>query len=318
MFEKLIPLLLGAEKIGIFTHENPDGDAMGSAYSLKLAMLSIGKLAEVFLVPEPDRAAYKLIRDKKVELTVEECDLLVAVDCADVHRLGEYTELFLAHQNTAAIDHHITHVPFSKVTVVRDLSSCSELLEGLYQRMNMEITVDIANDLYLGMACDTGSFKYAGVTPDTMRAAARLMECGAEFSLISKKVFDTKTREYYQLMQTALERLKFYDNGKISALYLSKEDFKNAGIDESRAGGIVTIPSSISGVEVGIYIRDREDGEYKVSLRSGEMVDVATIAASFGGGGHVRASGYSVSGKQVSELIEDALAEIRKQLKEDN
>lgn len=317
MFKGIISLLEKANKIGIFTHENPDGDAMGSSYALKLCLLSLGKQAEVFLVPTPDRPAYKLVLGKdKSGLSVEDCDLLVAVDCAEIRRLGEYSELFSVHENTAAIDHHITHIPFAKEAAVQDISSCCELVFDLFMDWGQSISKDIANNLYLGMACDTGSFKYSSVTPKTMRTAAQLMELGADFAKISKGVFDTKTKEYYALMKIALKQLELYYDGKVSVLYLSEDDFKKAGLDESRAGGIVTLPSSIEGVVVGVYIRDREEHSYKISLRSNDTVDVAKIAAAFGGGGHIRASGYSVENKSVEELIKEVLSEIEKQLSE--
>lgn len=316
MFKGIISLLEKANKVGIFTHENPDGDAMGSSYALKLCLLALGKQAEVFLVPTPDRPAYKLVCGKEESgLAIEDCDLIVAVDCAEIRRLGEYADLFSSHKNTAAIDHHITHIPFANETVVQDISSSCELVFDLLMGWGQTISKDIANNLYLGMTCDTGSFKYSSVTPKTMRTAAQLMEYGADFAKISKGVFDTKSKEYYALMKIALKQLELYFDGKVSVLYLSEEDFNKAGLDESRAGGIVTLPSSVEGVIVGVYIRDREEGSYKISLRSTDLVDVSKIAATFGGGGHVRASGYSVSGKSVKELTKDVLAEIEKQLK---
>ncbi len=318
MFEEMISLFRAAKKIGIFAHENPDGDAMGSAYSLKLTLIAMGKQAEVFLTAHPDRAAYAMVRGKEMcGLSIEDCDLLAAVDCADSDRLGEYAPLFAKHPNTVAVDHHVTHHPFAGQTVVEDISSCSELMIKLYEEMGCPLTKDVAHNLYLGMVCDTGRFQYPGVTPKTLQRAASLIETGVDFAEISKRIFHTKTREYYALMRTALEQLQFYAEGKVCALYLSRENFEEAGLEESEAGGIVTLPSSMEGVAVGVYIREREPDVYKVSLRSNGLVNVAEIAAAFGGGGHVRASGYHVSGQTVSALMEELLGEIEKQWKED-
>ena len=140
MFEKIIKKVENAEKIGIFSHINPDGDAMGSSYSLKLALEKMGKKAEVFLLPNPDRGAEEIILGKDVlKMNPQECDLLIAVDCADISRLGEYKEIFKNHNNTIAIDHHITHHEFADETVVRDLSSCCELMIDLYMEIGIEI-----------------------------------------------------------------------------------------------------------------------------------------------------------------------------------
>lgn len=318
MFEEIIPCLLGAEKVGIFAHENPDGDALGSSYSLKLVLQNLGKRAEVYLSAKPDRQAYELVKGKKeTGLKAADCDLLVAVDCAAPDRLGEHQELFVNHRNTVAIDHHVTHVRYAKKAVVEGCSSCCELMMGLYTEMGCAVDKDIAHNVYLGMVCDTGRFQFPDVTPNTLRVAAELVELGADFAAISKKIFDTKTKEYYALMERALNRLSFYEEGRVCALYLGMEDFEAAGIDDAGAGGIVTLPSSIEGVEVGIYVREREAGTYKVSLRSPKTVDVSAIAVALGGGGHVRASGYSVTGKTVPELLDEVLTEIKKQLKED-
>ncbi len=318
MFERIIPLLEKAEKVGIFAHENPDGDALGSSYSLKLVLQSLGKQAEVFLASKPDRQAFEIVKGKEeAGLRAEDCDLLVAVDCAAADRLGVHGEFFETHPNTVAIDHHITHVNYAKETVVKDCSSCCELMYGLYTEMGCAIRPEIADNVYLGMVCDTGRFQFPDVTPDTLRVAAELMEQGADFSGISKKIFDTKTRGYYALMETALHRLTFYEGGRVCAMYLGMEDFEAAGIDDAGAAGIVTMPSSVEGVEVGIYIREREAGSYKVSLRSPKTVDVSKVAMALGGGGHVRASGYSVSGKSLKEMLDEVLAEIKKQLSGD-
>ncbi len=318
MFEQMIPLLSGAEKVGIFAHENPDGDALGSAYSLKLVLQSMGKQAEVYLSAKPDKQAYEIVKGKEeTGLAAEDCDLLIAVDCAAPDRLGTHRERFENHANTVAIDHHVTHADYAKKTVVEGCSSCCELMMGLYTEMGISVDKEIAHNVYMGMVCDTGRFQFPDVTPNTLRVAAELMEAGADFSDISKKIFDTKTKEYYALMQRALNRLTFYEDGRVCSLYLGIEDFDAAGIDDAGAAGIVTMPSSIEGVEVGIYVREREKGAYKVSLRSLKTVDVSKIAVALGGGGHVRASGYSVTGKTVPELLDEVLVEIRKQLSED-
>lgn len=315
MFEKIISLFNDANKIGIFAHVNPDGDAMGSAYSLKLALKSIGKKAEVFLSSEPDAAPKSLIAGQAAEgIAIEDCDLLTALDCADSRRLGEYQDIFLNHPNTVAIDHHVTHQPYAKNWIMRDISSTCELMTELYREMGINLTKDIANNLYIGLSSDTGNFKYSCVTADTFSAAGKLIETGIDFAGICKKLFDTKRREYYDLMKVALDRLKFYEDGKVCVLYLAQDDFVNAGIEESEATGIVTLPSSIEGVKVGVFIRSREDGEYKTSLRSADTIDVAKIATRLGGGGHMRASGFSTYNASAEEITEMIITEVKKQM----
>ncbi len=310
----IITRLSEAKKIGIFAHENPDGDALGSGYSLKLVLQGMGKEAEVFLAENPDVMPYSLVHGKaSAGLAPADCDLLVAVDCAEVRRLAKYQEVFQNHPNTIAIDHHITHLPYAKAQLVKDVSSCSEIMAEIYREMGISLTKEIADNLYLGMVCDTGRFQHQGVTSKTLRTAADLLDMGVSYAEISKKVFNTKSREYYALMQKALNGLQYFEDGKVCVLYLSQEDFASAGIEESGAGGIVTLPGSIDGVEVGIYIRERGENAYKVSLRSEGIVNVAEVAKELGGGGHVCASGYSVENKTVEELVKEVLSVIKKQ-----
>ena len=315
MFEEIISALLNSEKIGIFTHVNPDGDALGSSYSLKLAMLSLGKKAEVYALPNADCAAKELtVGQDSTGLAMEECDLLAALDCADFLRLGIYSDFFKKHPNTIAIDHHITHKPFAGLWIAFPVSSTCEVMFTLYKEMGITLTKDIAHNLYIGLSSDTGNFKYPSTSSATLRIAADLIETGIDFAGISKRLFTIKSKEYYALMQIALNKLNFFDEGKICVLALSQEDFDLASLDESEATGIVTLPAGIEGVEVGVYIRARSTNEYKISLRSVNSVDVSKIAVVFGGGGHARASGYSAYNTSVNEITEKVIAEIEKQL----
>lgn len=315
MFEKVIPILQAAKKVAIFAHTNPDGDAMGSAYSLKLALKGMGKSAEVFLSPGSDTQAYRLVHGKKPEgISVDDCDLMIALDCGDVYRLGDYQQKFEACANTVSIDHHITHKAFAKETVVRDISSTCELIFSLYTEMEIEISEDMAHDLYIGLVSDTGNFKYSCVTPKTHIVAAELMKRGADCTRITKVLFDTKSMAYYRLMKLAIDKLSLHLDGAVAVLCLAEDDFEKSGIDESAAVGIVTLPISVEDVQVGVYIRGREDGTLKVSLRSTENVDVAVIAQQLGGGGHVRASGYTPQTNDLSVVLEVLLAEIKRQL----
>jgi len=315
MFEKLIPAIKAADKIAIFSHSNPDGDAMGSSYGLKLILQGLGKKAEVFLQDDPDVPAESLmIKGESTGLEPEDCDLFIAMDSADSKRLGKYEGAFLKHENTIAIDHHETHEKYAKNAVVMNISSTCEMVVTLLKELGAKITKDIANNLYIGLVTDTGNFKYSCVTGDTLRAGAELIDTGINFGELSKRLFDTKSKEYYRLMNTALGKLEFFEDGKIAMLYLSRSDYKDSGIVEAEAVGIVNIPNSIEGVEVGVFIRERGENSFKVSLRSNCYVNVASVAAGLGGGGHERASGYSVHNMTIAETEAQAVEEIKKEL----
>ncbi len=294
MFSEVIEKINSAKKIAIFNHQSPDGDAHGSAFGLKLCLLALGKQAEVFLEDGDDLTKeYKLIKGTDSQgLKIEDCDLKIAVDCADKGRLGVFQDSFSGE--TIAIDHHVTHQPFAKATlVVPSAPATGEIVFDLVEKLNVPLTHDIAYNLYLAIVCDTGSFKFSSTTPRTHIIAAKLMETGINVSDMTKKLFDTKTFEYLEIYKTAIEKLEMHNGGTISLLALTDEDFEKAGITETDADGVVTLPINVSGVEVGIYIRSRGNG-FKVSLRSNGKVDVSKIAAEFGGGGHERASGFSL------------------------
>ena len=315
MFEKIIEKINKAERIGIFGHVNPDGDSLGSTHSLKIVLEEMGKTADVFLSGNIEPCVMELICGaEEARLCPKECDLLVALDCADADRLGEWKDEFVSHPNTAAIDHHITHKSFADETVVRDISSACEVVYGMYREMGIKLSMDAATNLYIGLSTDTGNFKYSCTSGETHRIAAELIEMGVDFCGIAKKIFDTYTKEYLALQDRAINRLKFYCGGRVSVLTLLEQDFKECGIDEASASSIVVLPAKIAGVEVGVYIRNRASDEYKVSLRSVSYVDVAEIAAHFGGGGHIRAAGYSVSPEKLDENIRLLTEEIEKQL----
>lgn len=315
MFKEIIKTLNEAKCVGIFTHINPDGDALGSSYSLKKVLTDMGKKAEVYLDGSIEPSVMTLTGASLEPLfDVEVCDMLIALDSADIDRLGKYANAFSIHKNTAAIDHHKTHNKFAKMTAVKDVSSTCELMYELYSDMGIAINADVATNLYIGIATDTGNFKYSSVTGDTHRIAGMLIDKGVLFADITKKLFDTVSKEYLKLQSRAISKLKFYCSGKIAVLNLTNTDFEECGIDEATASAIVTLPSRIEGVEVGVYIRNRGDNECKVSLRSVNIVDVANIATKFGGGGHTRAAGYSITADEVEDNINNLIKEAEAQM----
>jgi len=295
MFTEVIAKIKKAQKIAIFNHINPDGDAFGSAFGLKLALAAMGKQTKVFLREgDADCKEYKLLKGtEETGLEIEDCDLKIAVDCADLQRMGCFAERFVGE--TIAIDHHVTHKNFAKTTVVvADAPATGEIIFDLVKALGVEINYDIAYNLYMAIVCDTGNFKFSSTTPKTHFAAAELMKTGIDFADMTKQLFDTKTVEYLNMYKKGIERLELYHENQIAVLGFSDTDFAEAGISEADADAIVNLPNSILGVDVGVYIRSRGEG-FKVSLRSNGKINVAEIAAGFGGGGHECASGFSMN-----------------------
>ncbi len=312
MLVDVIGKIKSAEKIAIFNHENPDGDALGSAFGLKLILLAMGKEAEVFLREGDEQTReYKLIRGTENSgLNIDDCDLKIAVDCADIKRLGDLREQFSG--NTAAIDHHMTHLEYAEATCVVDAPATGEIIYDLAMELGVELTRDIANNLYVAITCDTGSFKYSSTTPKTHMVAAKLLETGIDVGDLSKRIFDTKSFGYFKAYKRGIDNLDLFEKGKIAILAITEADFAELGVDEKIIDGIVELPRSVEGAEVGVYIREREDGAFKVSLRSNGDVDVAQTAVAFGGGGHIKASGFLIR-KPLDTVKTEIVEEIKKQ-----
>lgn len=302
-----------AQNVAIFNHENPDGDALGSAYALKLVIKSLGKNAEVFLREGDERTKeYGILKGtERSELRIEDCDLKVAVDCADGDRMGELKAKFTG--NTAAIDHHVTHVEFAEATlVVPDAPAAGEVIYDVAKELGVEITQDIAQNIYVAITCDTGSFKYSSTTAKTHMVAAKLIQTGIDVGTISKQIFDTKSLTYLTAYKKGIDKLELFAGGRIVMLALTETDFAQLGVDEVLIDGIVNLPSSVEGVQVGVYIRQRGDG-FKVSLRSNGDVNVADVAVLFGGGGHAKASGFFLE-MPLEEVKKTVVSEIEARL----
>ncbi len=310
---KVIDKIKNANCIAIFNHENPDGDALGSAYGLKLILMAMGKMAEVFLREGDDTVReYKLLKGtESCGLKIEDCDLKIAVDCADFKRLGDIKECFCG--NTAAIDHHMTHAEFAEAVYVdANAPATGEIIYDFAVALGVELTPDIANNLYMAITCDTGSFKYSSTTPKTHMVAAKLLECGVDVGELSKQIFDTKSIGYFRAYRRGLDNLEIFEDGRIAILAITEKDFDELGVDEKIIDGIVELPRAVEGADVGVYIRERGNGEFKVSLRSNSDVDVAKVAVAFGGGGHIKASGCSLK-MPLDEVKKELVAEIIKQ-----
>ena len=306
-----------AEKIVIFTHESPDGDAVGSALAFNLALKELGKKADV-VIPKYSRIFQFLpdVEDIIVEPKEEKYDLAIALDCGDLKRLaGNVNETFEKTTSRVNIDHHGSNSMFGDYNFVNPVSpACCEVLIGMFEYFGIDINLDIATCIATGMITDTGGFQYSNVTAETFEFAAELIRKGVNISDICKRTLDTKTIANFKLVQKVNERMEFLEDGKVSFTYITIEDEKMVGAEEGDHEGLVDIGRSIEGVEVSVFIREKENtGGYKISFRSNNYVNVSDVAMMFGGGGHPRAAGAFVQGN-VEQVKAKILTELRKVL----
>ena len=314
--DKILEEIKKAETIVILTHETPDGDAIGSSLAMKIALRQLGKNADI-IIPKYSKtfAFLPYVDEIKAKSEISRYDLAISVDCADLKRLaGE--EYFEASKLKIQIDHHSINKMFADYNFVNPVSpACCEILLGMFEYFGIEITPELGTCIITGIITDTGGFQYAGVTAETFEFAAELLRKGVNISNVYKKVLSTKTKAYFELSRLISSRMEFFEDGKVTFTYMNIEDEKKVGAEEGDHEGLVDIGKNIEGVEVSIFIREKEGTNgYKVSLRSKEYVNVADVALMLGGGGHIKASGCFVQGT-VEEVKEKLLSEIRKVLK---
>ena len=305
-----------AETIVILTHETPDGDAIGSSLAMKIALKQLGKNADI-IIPRYSRTFGFLPDAKEIKSESKNAryDLAISVDCADLKRLAG-AEYFESAKIKIQIDHHSINTMFGDYNFVNPVApACCEILLGMFEYFGIEITLELGTCIITGIITDTGGFQYAGVTADTFEFAAELLQKGVNISNVYQKVLTTRTKANFELSRIVSNRMEFFEDGKVTFTYMNLEDEKSVGAEEGDHEGLVNIGRDIEGVEVSIFIREKEGTNgYKVSLRSKEYANVADVALMLGGGGHVKAAGCFVQGT-VEEVKEKVLSEIKKVLK---
>lgn len=302
------------DNILILCHKNPDGDTLGSAAALAHALLAMGKKAFV--------ACHNRIPAKYDYLNIPlyeegmEVGFVTAVDVAGVNLLGD-SLMDWAHKIDLCIDHHGSNGEYAKCLCLKsDCPAAAELMYEIICEMGCEITPHIADCLYTGILTDTGCFKYSSTTPLTHEIGARLMELGAQHTMLVEKFFMSKTKKAVQLEKYMLNNLEYYFDDRCALLILTRDAMQEIQPDPTDLDGLSSMPRDFEGVEISILIRPlREDGNYKLSIRTGESVDACALASALGGGGHIRAAGCEVIGsietvkKAILKEVENALCQ---------
>ncbi len=313
MLNRVLPQ---AQTIAIGGHIRPDGDCIGSCMGLYLYIKKCypDKQVDVFLEPVPSCfSMLSVVKEIKHEVQdKKQYDLFISLDCATKNRLGFSEELFDNAKKKVCIDHHISNMGFAEhCYIVPEASSTAELVYRLID--TDKITTDIAECLYLGIVHDTGVFQYSSTAPETMEAAANLMRKGIRATELIDKTYYEKTYAQNRVLGKALLDSQLMLGGKCIISYITKEMMQEYDVKQSDLEGIVSQLRVTQDVEVAVFMYEIGEKEYKVSLRASGDVNVSQVAETFGGGGHVKAAGLTMSGT-ISEIIEKLTEEIRKQL----
>ena len=313
--DQILKCIKKSKNIVIVTHENPDGDAVGSSLAMYHALKGLKKNVDI-IIPEYAKCFNEL---PGIEEVIKESDkvydLAISLDAATDKLLNVWVKYFREADQRIVIDHHSTNTMFGDINYV-DLSApaCAQVVYMLIKHYRWKITPEIGTCIMAGIITDTGGFQYSGVSKDTFNIAAELLDVGVNISRVYKKVFDTKTKSSFELRRIAIDRMEFLEDGKIAFTYVTNEDERkvNAGVGDYE--GIVSEGRSVEGVEVSIFLHELKDGEFKISLRSNSYVNVSDVCIMFGGGGHIRAAGAKMTADPL--VIRDKVVnEVKRQLK---
>lgn len=297
--------LAAHDRIRVLTHQSPDGDTLGCAGALCLGLRALGKQAQ-FVCADPVPGKYQSML---APLTVQtfDPDFVVAVDLADPQLLGNLRAQYESAADLG-IDHHGSNTGWTRESLVdASAAAACELIAQVLHALGVPLNRDIANCLYTGLCTDTGCFRYSNTTPRTLRLAADLMEAGADAAAINMQMFEIKTPSRLAIERMALDGLQYAYDGRVAVMRLSLDMIAASGATDSDLDGLAPIPRNIAGVDIGLTVRERAPGDYKVSVRTTESVDASALCRTLGGGGHVRAAGCRLSGS-CDDVVQRLLA----------
>ncbi len=305
-FDEIIEKIKTSSRFMVVSHVNPEGDAIGSLLGLSIALKALGKDVTPYLEdPVPDVFKFLPGADTVVH-TLEGAapfDAVFAVDCGKIDRLGRRYHDFKGYGFILNIAHHTTNDLFGDLNVIApEESATGEVIYDFCKAASIDITRDIAINLYVAIHTDTGSFRYSSSSADSFIKAGDLVRRGADPWDISRRVYENNPVKKYKLLGMVLSTLDVMSvegaerNGSIATMLVTLDMFTETAAEKDLADGFVNYARGIEGVEVGVLFRECPSGEYKVSLRSKGYVDVARVAEIFGGGGHSHAAGCTVEG----------------------
>jgi phosphoesterase RecJ-like protein len=286
----------------LVTHENPDGDALGSILGTKLALDALGKDSVMYLSGElelPDEYSFMGLDELRRDLPADAAERIVlALDCANASRTGLDEGFLDGAPLVLDIDHHHDNTRFGRTNlIVPDASSTGEIVRDLLSELGITLTPQIAEALYVALVTDTGRFQYANTTPKALRLAAELVEAGVDVHRVFQGIYESVEFAKLKLLARALERAELYEGGRLVISYLLRTDFTDLGVGEEYAEGIIDYLRAVDGTEMAATIREPPEpagADRRISLRgASDELDVSAIARKRGGGGHRQAAGFS-------------------------
>ena len=299
------------------SHTHPDGDAIGSLLALGLALQAMGKKVQ-FFNPSPIPAVYRFLplvnKIKQVLAPDARFDVALILDCGDIDRIGSAAATICRKALVINIDHHLTNTRFGDLQII-DVNACAtaEIIYHLIQSLQVRIDCAMASAIYTGILTDTGSFRFSNTNRSAFAICEKMIKLGADPYQVAQHVYGTYSLGRIKLLNLALDSLEISPNGRLSVMTLNQRMLQETGTQAEDIDGFINYARRIEDVKVAALIHELNSNgstpkgrtPFHVSLRSDSGVDVAKIAAQFGGGGHAGAAGFS---------IETTLADLKDQL----
>jgi phosphoesterase RecJ-like protein len=311
---ELIDRIKQGQRFVIASHQRPDGDAIGSAMAMALALKAIGKEATVvtdaipaaFLQPFPGVDTVRITP----EIT-DAYDAALIMECSELARTGVKG---LDRSPVLNIDHHPGNTGYGAINWVDDsAAACGEMAFTLIEALGAPLTEDVATHIYLAVLTDTGSFHFSHLTPRTYEIAKRCVEAGADPAWIARTHYDSNTLARVRIFGTVMNGMVIVDEGRIALLSITRRTMDDLGGTNDDLEGLINFPLTVKDIEAVAFFKEIGDNDWRVSLRSKGTVDVGAIARWLGGGGHTNAAGCSATGslndvnKQFGQMLSEAI-----------
>ena len=298
--EQVVTALQTASSVAVLAHIQPEGDAIGATLGASLSLLEAGKVAAAHVAdPLPPGLLHLPGADRLVRGTPIACPYAcyLVLDTSDLSRAGGLLDGRPADAVVLNVDHHKGNTRFGDINWVDvSASSAGEMVYRLLRRGGFPVSKAVATNLFVAILTDTGSFQYQNVTPQALRVAADLVECGAAPEEISHWLYGNRDPREWHLLSEALASLRVSPDGKLAWIEVRLAALARAGLGLEAAEDFINYVRVLSGVQIAMTFKESSDGQVKVSFRSRGSLDVARLAGQFGGGGHRNAAGCTLTG----------------------
>lgn len=314
MYKRMYKEIKKSNKIYIVTHKRPDGDAIGSSFAMYIALKNMNKDVTIIMKEYMRKFEFlNILKNSKEKVEEESYDLLICMDSGAKERLEISNEDYNKAKKVVVFDHHQLNNIEADIKIVDENSPANcELIYEFFVKNKIQITKEMADLLYLGIMTDTGSFNYKRTTSRSYFIASKLLEKGADFVNICRKINDTYSQNKLKLLGHIIANMESFADGKIMFSLIKEETMKKINATDEDTDSLVNYLRMVEGTEIAVLAYPIDNKNYKISMRTQGKVDCSKIAREFGGGGHIRASGFETN--DVNKTKDALIERIKKEL----